>query len=227
MATVVPQAFERLVQLLQALEEQQEQQAQGSTMASGGGALPLSVSGLATMLGQQAPTRCVRGCAYMDPRTSRPSIAHLTPTKNETTHSRSRYAGLKALLPILGPTKLLALCPNLIPSLLAAITAGGNVAPPASRLLMLVLRLHMPTSAVVAGARQGKKKGEVAATAASEQQAQQEQAVVAVRALWLRPVAQALCHPHRPARTRIADYLLQVGPACRCLDLFVCLLPLV
>lgn len=45
-AIVVPQAFERLVQLLQALEE-------GGAAETGG----LSIPGLATLLGQQAPTR--------------------------------------------------------------------------------------------------------------------------------------------------------------------------
>lgn len=46
MATVVPQAFERLVQLLQALQEN------GAAESVG-----LSIPGLATLLGQQAPTR--------------------------------------------------------------------------------------------------------------------------------------------------------------------------
>lgn len=49
-ATVVPQAFDRLVQLLQALEEG----------AGGGGessSVGLSIPGLASLLGQQAPTR--------------------------------------------------------------------------------------------------------------------------------------------------------------------------
>lgn len=45
-ATVVPQAFERFVQLLQALEES------GASESVG-----LSVPGLAALLGQQAPTR--------------------------------------------------------------------------------------------------------------------------------------------------------------------------
>lgn len=81
---------------------------------------------------------------------------------------------------------------------------------------MLVLRLLTPTPAAVSGARHGKKKGEVA-VAAPVQQEQQEQAVAAVRALWLRPVAQALCHHQRPARTRVADYLLQVGRCARTL----------
>ena len=35
------------------------------------------------------------------------------------------------------------------------------------------------------------------------------EAVMAVCALWLRPVAQALLHPHRAAGTKVADHLLQ------------------
>lgn len=48
-ATVVPQAFDRLVQLLRALEE-----------GGAGDSAGLSVSGLAGLLGQQAPTRYVK-----------------------------------------------------------------------------------------------------------------------------------------------------------------------
>jgi hypothetical protein len=127
----------------------------------------------------------------------------LAQTPNHVHHRRSRYAGLKALLPLLGPQELLARCPNLIPSSLAAVTAGGNTAPPATRLLLLVLRSLMPAESP----QKPKTKGKDNVVNGGEQ----EEAVAAVRALWLRPVAQALLHPHRAARTKVADHLLQVN----------------
>jgi len=53
-----------------------------------------------------------------------------------------------------------------------------------------------------------KGKEDVVNGGAREEKGEAE-AVMAVRALWLRPVAQALLHPHRAAGTKVADHLLQ------------------
>jgi hypothetical protein len=156
------------------------------------------------------------------PTTGSELLIHFTHPLTHPPRRRSRYAGLKALLPILGPHELLARCPTLIPSSLAAVTAGGNTAPPATRLLLLVLRSLMPgTTPGAAGSQKKKKRDREKAKGRGEEKKEEEKAeevegvnrndetVAAVRALWLRPVAQALLHPYRPARTRVADHLLQ------------------
>lgn len=74
---------------------------------------------------------------------------------------------------------------------------------------MLVLRLLMP--AVEGLGKKAKAKAAKEGQAVNGTGQEEQQATVAgVRALWLRPVAQALLHSQRSARTRIADHLLQV-----------------
>ncbi|GAB5035431.1 Hypothetical protein NocV09_02600720 [Nannochloropsis oceanica] len=164
-ATVVPSAFERLVQLLQALEKLGEGGKEGERI-EGCQPLPsglLSIAQLATMLAKQPASR------------------------------RSRYAGLKILVPVVGAAQLLTQSPTLIPSLLDAITGSSSTAASASRLFLQILRN------LSAGTEQGKISSSGNSSSHDK-----------VRTLWLRPVAAALVDGRDGARrVRVADYLLE------------------
>ncbi|TFJ82302.1 hypothetical protein NSK_006421 [Nannochloropsis salina CCMP1776] len=150
-ASVVPSAFERLLQLLQTLERFKEEHRPSGLVSTAQVALALT---------HQAPSR------------------------------RSRYAGLKLLLPIVGSRMLLSESSHLVPSLIDAVAGSSSTAASASRLLLQLLR----------GLRASTDDCAPSGSTREDE----------MRALWVRPVATALLRAgNKAGRLRVADYLLE------------------